>query len=234
MILKMLHSILFKKMWLDELQPGDSWMGVWKMKYHCGNCYAIIDHDPCTVCGYIHQARIDPHDPDQRPSLTLMGAITNHTYVTLNLMQREWERPLLPEDTVSGLSGEDIPQRILVVILFWSLFENLMDRLFEAKLRSLPPKIAGHLKKRFSNISARMNEFYTLVFDVSFREDLHEEGFAGIYAHLCQLQERRNAFMHDDPTAVDQALIEQTVGHLQDIQTAWIALFNKHCAKTVS
>jgi hypothetical protein len=44
-----------------------------------------------------------------------------------------------------------------------------------------------------------------------------------------KLQEKRNAFIHDDPAAIDEQLIAATLTHLQDVQAAWIKLYNKRC-----
>jgi hypothetical protein len=42
-------------MWLDELKPSESWMGVWRLKFTCRNCTCIIDSIHCSLCGYEHK-----------------------------------------------------------------------------------------------------------------------------------------------------------------------------------
>ena len=54
--------------------------------------------------------------------------------------------------------------------------------------------------------------------------------FAEDAAHLRLLQERRNAFIHGDPEAIDDALVEATLARLESVQRGWICLFNKRCA----
>ncbi|EHQ24599.1 hypothetical protein [Mucilaginibacter paludis] len=218
-------------MWLQNLEPGESWMGVWKGKFLCFDCGAIIEQNPCDICGYLHTPFVIPglQNNEQPKALTFKGAIHENTYITLGLLKREWERPLIPESDVTDLLGQKIPQRIAFVLLFWTLFESLMDRMFSKKLESIPPKIAKNLLKKNNNISARMGEFYQLVFDTSFKDDLIQIGSPLIYDHLKNLQERRNAFIHDNPIAINEQLISDTLIHLQDIQAAWIKLYNKRC-----
>jgi len=218
-------------MWLDDLGPGESWMGVWKGKFLCFHCGAIIEENPCAVCGYLHTPFVIPGLPEknQPKTLTFKGAIHENTFITLGLLKREWQRPLITESEVTDLLGREIPQRIAFVLLFWTLFESLMDRLFTRKLESIPPKLAKNLLKKNNNISARMGEFYQLVFDASFKDDLMDTGYVHVYDHLRNLQEKRNAFIHDNPTAIDEQLIIDTLTHLQDVQSAWIILYNKRC-----
>lgn len=218
-------------MWLDELKPGDSWMGVWQYKFLCFECGAIVAHNPCPVCNYLHAPFVIPGlEADQQiTQLTFKGAINENTYIMLGLMKREWERPIIKETEVTGLLGEIIPQQLMIVLLFWTLFESLMDRMFTTKLSGLPPKLAKNLLKKNNNISSRMSDFYQLVFDHSFKEDLADTGFIEIYDHLKTVQEKRNAFIHDSPKAIDEQLVIDTINHLQDVQAAWIKIYNKRC-----
>jgi len=218
-------------MWLDDIKPGDNWMGIWKLKFHCGNCMAIIDENPCAVCGYLHLPHIIPGIPEdqQIPQITYMGAVSEHTYVTLQMMQREWERPLLDQDDITDLSSNKIPQRILIVLLFWSLFESLMERLLKDKLKNMPENIRDYLLKKNSTISARMNEFYKLLFGYTFKNDLEQIGYSAIYKLLIKVQDRRNKFIHDHPAAIDEQLVSETIEQLQNVQAAWIAIYNLRC-----
>jgi hypothetical protein len=38
-------------MWLNDLKPDDSWMGVWSAVSHCDKCHALMRSSPCPVCG---------------------------------------------------------------------------------------------------------------------------------------------------------------------------------------
>jgi hypothetical protein len=68
-------------MWLDDLEPGESWMGVWKGKFLCFNGGAIIEETPCIICGYSHKPFVIPGlaKKDQPKTLTFKGAIFENT-----------------------------------------------------------------------------------------------------------------------------------------------------------
>jgi len=220
-------------MWLDELKPGESWMGVWRLKFTCGNCTCIIDSIHCPLCGYEHKPVQFPDatrgNISSEPVITLAGAIPYNTYVILELMKREWERPLVEDHEITGMNGEKIPQRIIIVLLFWTLFESQMESLFSKKLKTIPEKIANNLLKRYSTISSRLGEFYKLVFDATFEDDLKELGYHHLFNHIKKIQQKRNEFIHDNPMAIDDVLVLETVTYLQAVQEAWIAIYNKRC-----
>lgn len=220
-------------MWLDEINNGESWLGVWKGKIHCPNCWAIFDGSKCPVCNcelsFEEEIYVDDNGKEYRGiSSCNPGAIDWTVYVILNLMQQEWERPLLPEEQFK-IFDRKIPQRLIVVILFWSLFENLMDKLFRDGLKHLPPEILDDLLKRYSSIGSRLGKLYKIAFSSSFKEDLNKIGYGHIYEHLRHVQEKRNSFIHGNPEGIDHDLILDTLTYLQDTQQAWILLYNMRC-----
>ena len=75
------------------------------------------------------------------PALTFQGALSWTTHSLLLLMKREWERPLADGPEWERATGGRPSQRMLIVILFWTLFEHIMDRLFDAGLASVPDTI---------------------------------------------------------------------------------------------
>jgi len=110
-------------------------------------------------------------------------------------MKREWEWPLLEMDR--GLAaGRQPSQRMLIVVLFWTLFEHHMDRFYDAALAGLPASIRADLLRRYATIGSRMDRLYSLVFDSTFKEDLAGLGHMNVYDHLVKVQKRRNEFTH--------------------------------------
>ena len=47
--------------------------------------------------------------------------------------------------------------------------------------------------------------------------------------HLLLVQNRRNAFLHGDPTAIDDVLVDATLDKFLEIQLAGVALYNMRC-----
>jgi hypothetical protein len=119
------------------------------------------------------------------------------THALLSLMKREWERPIVEMDVFSHQPEEKRPsQRMIIVILFWTLFEHLMDRFFDAATAPLPEGVRRDVMRRYTSIGSRMDRLYGLLFDTNLRADLAALGHDGVYAHLMEVQRRRNEFVH--------------------------------------
>jgi hypothetical protein len=141
-------------------------------------------------------------------------------------MKREWERPTLEIDK-SFSAGTS--QRLVLVILFWTLFEHHMDRFFDAALSNLPEKIRADLLRRYATIGSRMDQLYKLAFDTTFEDDLKQLGHEAVYTHVIKVQSRRNEFIHGNSDAIDDALVLETVEQLPAVQAAWLGLYNRRC-----
>jgi hypothetical protein len=50
---------------------------------------------------------------------------------------------------------------LVIVILFWTLFESLMDRFYEAALADLPGELGPELLSRFASIGSRLGGIST-------------------------------------------------------------------------
>jgi hypothetical protein len=162
------------------------------------------------------------------PRIVLQGALSWTTHSLLALMKREWDRPALELDR--GLAiGPQPSQRMLIVILFWTLFEHHMDRFFDAALGALPPLIRADLLRRYATIGSRMDRLYKLTFDTTLEKDLADLGYGRVYDHLLKVQTKRNDFVHGNSEAIDDALVRETVERLPEVQAAWVALFNLRC-----
>ena len=73
----------------------------------------------------------------------------------------------------------------------------------------MPARILGDMLRRYSAIGARLRDsFYRVAFDSTYKADLEAAGYADVWSHLAQVQERRNLFAHGQPQAIDDALVQ--------------------------
>jgi len=200
----------------------------WHGLSHCPNCNALQRSQKCPVCGYaldFTPRRITVKGVEHLVPVATQGAIPWSTFVILRQIRLERERPTISVDGVPQRPS----QRLAIVILFWTLFEILMDAFYRAAFADLPGELAEELLQRFSSIGGRLDRLYKRTWGVTFWADLESEGFAIDAAHLRLLQERRNAFIHGDPEAIDDDIVDATLERLESVQVGWIQLFNKRC-----
>lgn len=161
------------------------------------------------------------------PAFIFQGALSWTTHSLLTLVKREWDRPLAE---VSEWEREGRPsQRMLIVVLFWTLFEHHMDRLLDAGLATTLEAIRADLLRRYSSIGSRMNQLYKLTFNATMKDDLATLGYSDVFDHLVTVQQRRNDFVHGNSEAIDDNLVRQVVERLPNVQAAWLALYNHRC-----
>ena len=223
-------------MWIDDLKPGESWTLAWHHRITCGNCDGIFDimaTRTCPVCNYTYiQQKRKIHvegNEVEIPHEVFAGAILWTTYTLLRLMQAEWERPI-NEEMVTSSQFKTSP-RAVIVILFWTQFANLIDQLLQKGMQNVPLNISEHLLKRNQQISTRIDTLYPLVFNSKFNDDLATIGYPHLIKFLSEIQEKRNIFIHKNPEIIDSELVLQTIKNLQDVQLAWISLYNLKCTK---
>jgi hypothetical protein len=226
-------------MWADDPDTGKSWLGPWSGLVHCDRCHTLMKGTGCPKCGrdYATDAKMmvatSGGKEFQVPQLTLQGALSWTTHSLLALMKREWERPLLEIDGDLA-AGRKPSQRMLIVVLFWTLFEHHMDRFYDAALAALPVSIRADLLRRYATIGSRMDRLYNLTFDTTLERDLADLGRRDVYGHLVKVQTKRNEFIHGDSEAIDDALVYETVERLPVFQDAWLALYNLRCTGNAS
>lgn len=196
---------------------------------HCHVCNALFDLPAaCPVCGHVYDLRsqtIGDGDHSFEVPPAFAGALHWSAHVLLRQIQLEVERPLgAPSQFIGGPS-----QRLVVVILFWSLFESLMDRFYQVALADLPGSLSGELLGRFSSIGSRLDRLHRARWGVTFWQDLADVGFGEVAQHLRKVQDKRNAFIHGDPSAIDDGLVDEVVANLLAVQLGWIAVFNRRC-----
>jgi hypothetical protein len=68
-----------------------------------------------------------------------------------------------------------------------------------------------------------------LLFEATFQQDLTKLGHEGVCTHLINVQERRNRFVHGETEVIDNALVQETVEKLHDVQAAWVEFYNMRC-----
>ena len=170
---------------------------------------------------------------DKLVSSAFMGAEGRYEdWIYLNMIEREWKRPLLDTDHFPAFSWNDGPSpKASIVLLFWSYFETRIERLLRAGLRDVPERLLDDALRRYSSIGARMNDFYRVAFASTYRQDVEEVGYSPVWPHLARVQERRNLFAHGQPQAIDDILVRSTVEMMTVEHEAWIAVFNKRAAR---
>jgi hypothetical protein len=214
----------------------DWWIGSWKGLITCGKCLALMHLDaPCPVCNQDYRntpaKKIEINGKTIEMPPAFAGAISLSEFLLLKLMYQEWQVGNAVNKLVRFSDESPASPRLLIVILSWSLFENLMQRLFETGMRTLPAAISKELLNRHSTVGSRMDRLYKIVFDSTLEKDLKSFGYDQLWEHLSDLQKRRNAFIHGNPEVVDDALINRTIENLPILQEAWVRLYNFRCTQ---
>jgi len=177
-----------------------------------------------------------PQGPVEQLRMVYMGAEGRaQDYVYLQMMEREWKRPLSPADNSAiNLSTPPPSPRAAIVLLFWTYFETRIERLLRVGMEGQPAAIIEDLLTRYASIGARMDRLYKIIFNTSYFADLNDSGFQNITTHLANVQKQRNDFAHGHPEAIDDALVLSVVENLKDEHEAWIVVFNKKCQPRVT
>lgn len=203
----------------------------WRGLSHCMVCNALHQTGTCHVCGHSHDIGFQEVLVDgvkQRvPQTIVQGAIPWSVYVLLDQLRQECQREL----EVNRLTMIKLSPRFTVVLLFWTMFEILMGGFYRAAVADLPGRTGPVLLSRFKVIGSRLDELHRALWDINFWADLEAEGYASEAATLRDIQIQRNSFMHGDPEAIDDALVQRTVTIIRPVQEGWIKLFNKRCTR---
>jgi hypothetical protein len=213
------------------------WWNAWNKLIRCAKCRALIDaSNPCFVCGSDYSNLPDLEITVQGKTLkvpqSLQGAIDWSEYVLLKLLHREWVRPMGIPDPFDGMPDPARPsQRLAIVLLFWTYFEALMQRLYESGMENLPAPIREDILKRYNFIGARMQRLHHLLFNCTFAEDLSRLGYSTVAEHLAQLQKVRNDFVHGKSSSITDDIVAQTVEFFPAFQRGWVCVFNARCTK---
>jgi hypothetical protein len=190
---------------------------------------------PCPVCttdySKLTPTTFTTRDGVRIPKHIFAGALDWSPFVMLRLMHRDWLRPVGEDDNDALPVGSRPSPRALVVLIFWTYFETLMNWYYETATSELPKSIASDLLNRYGSIGARLDRLHRILFEAKYGEDLDRLGCSAVRTHLDNLQKQRNAFVHGNPEAISDALVEDTVRFMPIFHEAWIRSFNLRCAK---
>ena len=222
-------------MWFENLPPGKSWTSLWSGYIRCPKCKGIRSFNTnCPAC----DAPIMRPQPEtitlaNGQEMTFLPAFAGaegryEDYVFLALMEREWNRPLASTEQSSFTSR--MSERAGIVLLFWTYFETRMIRLVTCGASSLPQSVQEDLFRRYDSVTAHMKSLYTILFGVTYQQDLIAVGAESVSGHLDRVKDARNRFVHGDPSAITDGLVEAVVHKLKDEHEAWIAVFNRRIA----
>ena len=221
-------------MWFDEL-PGESWASLWSGYVVCGgDCPGIRKIDAsCPACG------ADPFDTSPK-TVTINGEeMVIHPafagaegryedYIYLQMLQREWERPVAEFERFSHFADAERPSaRAALVLLFWGYFETRIERLHRTAMRALPQRVLDDELRRYSGIGSRLYDLYRIFFGTNYFDDLRAQGFAAVADLLKDIHERRNEFTHGKPQAINDVTVNALVENLKAEHDAWVAIYNR-------
>jgi len=159
---------------------------------------------------------------------TFMGAEGRYEdYVYLQMLQREWERPVVEFEGFSHFpKGERPSPRVALVLLFWGYFETRIERLLRASMHGLPQRKLNDALRRYSGIGSRLYDLYKIFFDTNYFDDLRSRGYSKIADLLKDIHVRRNDFTHGKPQRINDAIVASLVENLRSEHEAWIAIYN--------
>ncbi|TIX42707.1 MAG: hypothetical protein E5V40_05920 [Mesorhizobium sp.] len=153
------------------------------------------------------------------------GRYEDHIY--LQMLKREWERPVAEFERFSHLADAERPSaRAALVLLFWGYFETRIERLHRTAMRALPQRVLDDELRRYSGIGSRLYDLYKIFFGTNYFDDLRVNGFPGVADLLKDIHERRNAFAHGRPQAINDLTVNALVENLKAEHDAWIAVYN--------
>ncbi|CAJ3521819.1 protein translation Initiation Factor 2 (IF-2) [Burkholderia pseudomallei] len=221
-----------KNLWHEALEEGRDWTSLLRdfIACECGGIRTVSAD--CPACGsepysLAPMVFTDPSGTEHRVSVAFAGAEgRREDYQLLALMEREWHRPRIEPEQQSWLTS-GMSERASVVLLFWTYFESRMNRLVKLGLRSLPETVQKDLLGRYDSVTSHMRQLYQILFGVKYLDDLIAVGAESIGGHLARVQDARNRFVHGDPEAISDALVDEVVRNLKAEHDAWIAVFNR-------
>lgn len=222
-------------MWFESLENGRSWASLWSNYIRCA-CGGIRPIEGlCPACRKpmpsLEWTSVELPDGTEykMPPALAGGEGRYEDWVYLQMLEREWLRPITDADRLPSISEGSRPSpRAIVVLLFWTYFETRIERLIRESTISLPKAVTEDLLRRYSSIGSRLDRLYNVLFSTTYWTDLEDLGYSHISQLLRRVQECRNRFTHGHPEAIDDSLVEDLVAGLQEEHESWIAVFNRH------
>lgn len=222
-------------MWYNKLAPGRSWTSLIGDFVTCGCGGIRTASESCPACNaepydLTPTVHMDSTSQELQVHPAFCGAEgRREDYQLLALMEREWRRPKLETADQSWLTS-GMSERASVVLLFWTYFETRINRLIGVGLGSLPDAVQKDLLNRYDSVTSHMKQLYEIVFGVRYLDDLIAVGAESIGGHLARVQDARNRFVHGEPEALSDSLVEAVVRSLKAEHDAWVAVFNRRVA----
>lgn len=222
------------KYWFDDLPKEYNWHSLWYDYTICFNCEAIRKQKGlCPVCKRglpEEENKINDGKNMEVFSYTSTGAEGRfEDYVYLDMLENEWLRPINNFQQFKGISDENRPGlKAIMVLVFWTYFETKIERLLMSAMKDVPESIRLDLLKRYQSITSRTSELYKVLFGKSntYFKDLETLGYEDVSSILKEIQKSRNKFMHGNPEAIDNQLIDKLVKMLKREHESWIAVYN--------
>jgi len=213
------------------------WYEPWR-RIQCGRCRAIMSTvAPCPVCGMDFSRTPSetivrlPTGEEVRVTSAFMGADEWTQYSLLQLMFEEWRRPVRDDVLQGAPVDRRASPRLVLVLLFWTHVEVLVERLLQRASEQLPQPIRDDLFASYGSVGSRMDRLSRLLLGASMHDEFARLGRADVAAHLKRVQTARNAFLHGKSESISDALVEETVDMLPATHAAWIELYNDVCAR---
>jgi hypothetical protein len=224
-------------MWYNDLPPGSSWASLWSDYTLCGKCSGIRRfHNLCPACGDGPISVVPQVLLIDGREVTVHAAFNGaegryEDWIYLQMLQREWERPVAEFDRFAHFSTDERPSaRAAVILLFWTYFETRLERLLRSTMSSLPTAVLEDALERYSSIGTRLHRLYRLFFGITYFDDLVECGYEEVAKLLADLHKRRNEFTHGKPQAISDNIVTALVAALKVEHESWISVFNRRKA----
>ena len=174
------------KRWFDSLSKDMSWASLWNGYIICGACGGIrAVEGACAACGS-PSLKGDPGmiklangEEIQAPQVSMGAEGRYEDWVYLRMIEQEWKRPV--RDSLIGFRNPRQRKARLHDInrdLVLELFRNANQRLLRAGLRNVPERILEDALRRYSAVGTRMNDFYRIAFESTYRDDLQLQATA--------------------------------------------------------
>ncbi|MDX8487049.1 hypothetical protein RFM52_17720 [Mesorhizobium sp. VK2B] len=88
------------------------------------------------------------------------------------------------------------------------------------------PCVPSHNVSQTTSFGVTLEELYKIFFGTNYFDDLRVNGFPRVADLLKDIHERRNAFAHGRPRAINDLTVNALVENLKAEHDAWIAVYN--------
>ena len=150
-------------------------------RFRCGGIRTV--EGKCPACGepmpILEWTSVQMPDGTEYkvPPALVGGEGRYEDWVYLQMLEREWLRPITDADHFHSIAEGSRPSpRAIVVLVFWAYFETRIKRLIRETTMSLPKTVTKDLLQRYSSIGARLDRLYRVLFSTTYWTDLDDLG----------------------------------------------------------